>query len=135
MAGLAIFLIVVVFPTIFVLGGAVQGNIPKFVGGCHWQALAYAVWEQLTGVAMIVGLTVFFRERFNRQGRLAKEASAGSYAAYIIHAPVVILFTLAVRNIAIYPLLKFVIVALILVPLCFALGAAARRLPLARRIL
>lgn len=133
--GLAIFLIVIVFPTIFVLGGAMQGNISKFVGGCHWQALAYAIWEQLTGVAMIVGLTVFFRERFNRQGHLAKEASTGSYAAYIIHTPVIILFALAVRNIAIYPLLKFALVALILVPLCFALGAGLQRLPLARRIL
>jgi len=133
--GSAIFLIVAVFPTIFVLGGALEGNIPKFVGGCHWQALAYALWEQLTGVAMIVGLLVLFRERFNHQGWLTREASAGSYAAYVIHAPAVILFTLAVRNIAIYPLLKFVLVALILVPLCFALGAGLRRLPLARRIL
>lgn len=133
--GLAIFLIVVVFPTVFVLGGALQGNIPKFIGGCHWQALTYAMWEQLTGIAMMIGLIVFFRERLNHQGRLAREASAGSYAAYIIHTPVIILFALAVRSIAIYPLLKFVVVSLILVPLCFAIGAAIRRLPGARRIL
>jgi surface polysaccharide O-acyltransferase-like enzyme len=133
--GVGIFLIVVVFPVMFVLGGALQGEVAPFLGGWHWQALAYAMWDQLTGVAMMVGLIVFFRERFNRQGRLAKEASAGSYAAYIIHTPVLILFTLAVRDIAIYPLLKFVVVALILVPLCFTLGAVLRRLPLARRIL
>ncbi len=130
-----IFMIVVVFPIMFVAGGAPQGEVAPFMGGWHWQALAYAMWDQLTGVAMMIGLIAFFRERFNRQGRLAKEASAGSYAAYIIHTPVIILFALAVRNVAIYPLLKFALVSLILVPLCFALGAGLRRLPGARRIL
>jgi membrane-bound acyltransferase YfiQ involved in biofilm formation len=133
--GLAIFMVVVVFPAMFLLGGAASGDISKFVSGWHWQAFAYAVWEQLTGVAMMVGLIVLFRERCNHQNRLLKEAAAGSYATYLIHATVLILFTLAVRSIAIYPLLKFALVSLILVPLCFAVGAALRRLPGARRIL
>lgn len=133
--GAGIFLIVVVFPIMFVAGGAPQGEVAPFMGGWHWQALAYAMWDQLTGVAMMIGLIVLFRERFNRQGRLLKEASAASYTAYIIHAPVLILFTLAVRNITLYPLLKFALAALILVPLCFMLGAGLRRLPLARQIL
>lgn len=133
--GVGIFLIVIVFPAMFVLGGALKGNVPLFVGGWHWQALAYALWEQFTGVAMMIGLIVLFRERFNRQGRLAQEASAASYAVYIIHTPVVILLALAVRNVAVYPLLKFVLVALIAIPLCFVVGALLRRLPLARRIL
>ena len=133
--GVGIFLIVIVFPAMFILGGALKGNVSCFVGGWHWQALAYALWEQLTGVAMMIGLIVLFRERFNGQGRLAREASAASYTVYIIHTPVVILFTLAVRNVAVYPLLKFALVALIVIPLCFVLGALVRRLPLARRIL
>jgi fucose 4-O-acetylase-like acetyltransferase len=128
-------LTVVVFPLLFTLGGALQGNVQQFLGGLHWQAFAYAMWEQLLGVATIVGLTVLFREHLNRQGPLAQEAAAGSYTVYIIHAPVVILFTVAVRNVRLYPLLKFALAALIVVPLCFALAAALRRLPLARRIL
>lgn len=128
-------LIFVLFPVLFTLGGALEGNVAPFLGGLHWQAFGYAMWEQLLGVAMIVGLTVFFREHLNRQGHLAREAAAASYTTYILHAAVVILFTLAVRDIALYPLLKFALVALIVVPLCFALGAGVRRLPLARRIL
>ncbi len=131
----ALVLVTVVLPVLFVLGGALQGDVSRFTGGWHWQAFAYAMWEQLLGLAMMVGLIVLFREYLNRQGKLAKEASAASYTAYIIHVPVLILCTLAVRNIAIYPLLKFALAALILVPTCFALGAALRRLPLARRIL
>ena len=49
--------------------------------------------------------------------------------------PVIILGTLAVRHVTIYPLLKFVVVSLVLVPLCFLLAAGIRHLPGARRIL
>jgi peptidoglycan/LPS O-acetylase OafA/YrhL len=71
----------------------------------------------------------------DRQGKLAKELSAGSYTVYIIHAPVLVFLTLAIRNITLYPLLKFALAVLIAVPLCFALASFVRRLPLARRIL
>jgi surface polysaccharide O-acyltransferase-like enzyme len=128
-------MIVVVFPTMFVLGGAPRGVVAPFLGGWHVQALAYALWDQVTGVAMIAGLIVFFREHLNRQGPLTREASAASYTAYIIHTPVIILFALAVRNVTLYPLLKFALVSLIVVPLCFVLSAGLRRLPGARRIL
>jgi glucan biosynthesis protein C len=61
---------------------------------------------------------------------------AGSaYTAYIIHAPVVILVAISIRNFSLYPLLKFVLAVLISVPLCFGLGNIIRKLPLARRIL
>jgi peptidoglycan/LPS O-acetylase OafA/YrhL len=132
---LAAVLIFVVFPLLFTLGGALEGDVWKFLGELYWQAFAYAMWEQLLCVAMIVGLTVLFREHCNRENRVTREAAAASYATYILHAPVVVLFTLAVRDIELYPLLKFALVALIVIPLCFALGAALRRLPAARRVL
>jgi surface polysaccharide O-acyltransferase-like enzyme len=133
--GLAAFLIVVAFPAMFILGGAAKGNESTFFGGWHWQAFAYSTWEQFTCVAMIIALTVLFRERLNRQGWLAREASASSYATYIIHTPIIILGALAVRNVAMHPLLKFVVVSLALAPLCFLLAAGIRRLPGARGIL
>jgi glucan biosynthesis protein C len=132
---LAAVLIAVIFPLLFTLGGALEGDVRKFLGEFHWQAFTYAMWEQLVGVAMIVGLTVLFREHLDRQSSLAEEAAAAGYATYILHTPILIVVTLAVRDIELYPLLKFVLVALIVVPLCFALAAAVRRLPLARRIL
>ena len=62
-------------------------------------------------------------------------AAGASYTVHIIHTAVVILLTLAVRNIQIYPLLKFALMALVTIPLCLTLAAGIRRLPLARRIL
>jgi surface polysaccharide O-acyltransferase-like enzyme len=105
------------------------------LGGWHWQAFGYAMREQLLDVVMIVGLLLLFREHLNRQGRLARQAAASSYTIYIIHTPVIILFALAVRNSHLYPLLKFMAVALVTIPFTFVLGNFLRQLPLARRIL
>lgn len=132
---IGIIFILVLFPALFVLGGAVGGDISPFAGGVHWQCFAYSVWEQFVGVAMIIGLLVLFRERLDRQGRLAKAASGSAYTAYIIHGPVVVLLALAMRNIRMYPLAKFALAVSVAVPLCFGLGHVIRTLPLARRIL
>jgi surface polysaccharide O-acyltransferase-like enzyme len=118
-----------------VAGGALEGDVSSFAGGLHWQCFAYSLWEQFVGVAMVIGLLVLFREKLNRQGRLAKIMSVSSYTAYIVHAPVLVLLALAIRSIILYPLLKFALAVLIAVPLCFALGDFIRQLPLARRIL
>jgi glucan biosynthesis protein C len=128
-------LAIVGLPVLFILGGALKGNLPRFLGGPYWQAFAYAMWEQLVGVSMMVLLLVLFRDRFNRQGKLAREASAGSYTVYIVHTPIIVFFALAARSVQIYPLLKFALVAVVMAPACFVLSAGIKRLPLARRIL
>ncbi len=132
---IALLLILIFFPVLFVLGGALKGDVTSFTGGLHWQCFGYAVWEQFTGVAMIIALMFLFRKLFNRQGGAAKAMSASVYTAYIIHAPVVVLVTIAMRNISLYPLLKFALAVFIAVPLCFALANFIRNLPLAKRIL
>ena len=132
---LAVVMIVIVFPALFTLGGAIKGDIAPFTGGPHWQCFGYALWEQLTGVALIIALPALFRKRLNRQGRLTRAMAGSAYTAYIIHAPVVILIAIAIRNFSLYPLLKFVLAIMISMPLCFGLGNIIRKLPLARRIL
>jgi len=131
---IAIVSIFIVFPILFVLGGA-AGDVSAYLGGFHWQCFAYAVWEQFVGISMIIALLVLFRNRLNRQGKLAKVMSDSSYTTYIIHSLVVVLLTLAIRNVQMFPLLKFALTVPIAVPLCFALANIIRQLPLARRIL
>jgi fucose 4-O-acetylase-like acetyltransferase len=131
----AVTFIVILFPILFASGGAASGNVDSFMGGFHWQCFGYAAWEQFTGVAMIISLLYIFRKCFNRQSETAKAMSASAYTAYIIHAPVTIFVAIAMRNISLYPLLKFALAAVIAVPLCFGLGNFIRQLPLAKRIL
>jgi len=133
--GAAIIFVLILFPVLFVSGGAMSGDISAFAGGLHWQSLALAVWEQFTGVAMIIALLFLSRSYFNQQGIVSKAMSASAYTAYIIHAPVVVLVAIAIRNISLYPLLKFALAVFIAVPLCFTLANSIRQLPLARRIL
>ena len=132
---IAVIFILILFPVLFISGGAPSGDISRFTGGFHWQCFGYATWEQFTGVAMIISLLFLSRKYFNRQKRISKAMSASAYTAYIIHAPVVVFVAVMIRNIYLYPLLKFALAAIIAVPLCFALGNLIRQLPLARRIL
>jgi glucan biosynthesis protein C len=131
----ALFFVIVLVPVLFVTGGAASGNVAPFLGGLHWQCLAYAVWEQVAGVAIIIALLFLFRKYLNKQGKPAKAASASAYTAYVVHAPVIILVAVAFTNINLYPLLKFALAVLIAVPLCFGISNVIRKLPLARRIL
>jgi glucan biosynthesis protein C len=134
-AGVAAFFIVVLLPLVFVLGGALEGGGARFMGGLHWQALAYAVWEQFVAVGMILALLVWFRSRFNSQGRVTKAMSECTYAVYFIHAPILVYLALALRDIRLYPLLKFALVAPVGVSLCFVVAYGLRQLPLVRRVL
>ncbi len=116
-------------------GGALQHGLDPFRGGLHWQALAYALWESLLGVSMCIGLVYVFRRYRGQQGRLAHFLSRNAYTAFLIHEVVIVAIAYAVRNVAIYPLVKWALVALVAVPLCFALSAPLRRLPYTDRIL
>lgn len=130
----AVFL-VPMFLVIGVAGGALEGNVEALMGGFHWQALAYAIWEQLMCVAMIVTLLVLFRGRFNQQNGLARTLSGDTYAVYIVHAPVIVLLALALSGIRIEMSVKYILVAPVAVALSFAVGHLVRKLPLARDIL
>jgi glucan biosynthesis protein C len=68
---IAIIFIVVLFPAMSILGGALTGDTRPLMGGTHWQAFAYAVWEQFVCVGAIMSLLVWFRKRFNHQGKWA----------------------------------------------------------------
>ena len=126
---------VVLFPTLFAFGGALDGVVAPFMGGLHWQSLAYALWEQTVGIGIIVGLIVLFRRNFNTQGRFAQALSRSTYTVYIIHAPVVVLLAVMMAPVGLPPLVKFVLTGTLSVGLCFLMGNIVCRLPIARQIL
>jgi glucan biosynthesis protein C len=61
--------------------------------------------------------------------------ASNAYTAYIIYAPVIATLAVAVRDITLYPLLKWVLVALVAIPLCFGLSHLIRTLPYTDRVL
>lgn len=126
--------LVMFFVPLAVAGGAMETNEP-FLGGWHWQSLAYCWWESFLCVSMCIGLVYLFRRRVDRQGQGARFLSANAYAAYILHGVVITAVALLMRDLDLYPLLKFVLASAIALPLIFGLSSLIRKLPGAERVL
>ena len=124
----------VLFVPLVIWGGG-PPSIGYFFGGLHWQALVYALWEASLVVAVSIGLLVLFRQRWNRQGRLARSLAASAYTVYLIHPVVLVGFSYAFHVVTLYPLLKWGIAVLVTLPLCFLISGLIRKIPLVNRVL
>jgi surface polysaccharide O-acyltransferase-like enzyme len=114
--------------------GAMSGELAK--GGWHWESLVYALWESFLCMSMCIGVIYAFRRYLDRRGKLAGFLVPNAYTAYIIHALVITSVAFIARDLLpLYPLLKWVVVALVSVPLCFGLSALIRKIPYTDRVL
>ncbi|WP_232667244.1 acyltransferase family protein [Pseudonocardia sp. TRM90224] len=93
------------------------------------------LWEAIFAVSMAIGLTVLFRERFNKQGRLGRFLSRNAFAVYVLHPIVLVSISYALIGLHTLAAVKFLVVAVIAVPACWALAAAVRAIPGAKQIL
>jgi glucan biosynthesis protein C len=117
------------------LSGIWGGSIDYFLGGLHWQAFVYALWEAIMCVAMCTSLLVFFRQHLNRPGRVWNFLSTNAYATYIFHPVILVGLAYSLHTVALYPLLKFGIGVIIAVPLSFLISSVIRKIPFANRVL
>jgi glucan biosynthesis protein C len=121
---------------ILILGGGFSGDFAKYGGGIYWQSAAYALWESFFCIGICLGLIVFFRQRFNAQGKFTKFMSDNYFSVYVFHPPILIMVTLALQDFAWHPLIKFATAIVISVPLCFlASHLVFRKIPLLKRVL
>jgi len=114
--------------------GALTDKV-SFKGGLHWQSPVYAFWEACTCVSMCIAVIYVFRRHLDRRGRVAAFLVPNAYTAYLIHAPVILTLAWELRGLTWYPLLKWGLVSLIAVPLCFGLSALVRKIPYTNRVL
>jgi glucan biosynthesis protein C len=131
--GMAALLILLWAPLVVVCGAITNDALIK--GGWHWQSLAYALWESFLCLSMCIGLIYAFRRYLNQRGKLAGFLVPNAYTAYIIHAPVIVTLAFAAREVALYPLLKWTLLAPVAVLLCFGLSVLIRKLPYTDRVL
>ena len=123
-----------VLPTLFVAGGVLEGNLDAFLGGMTWQALAFAFWEQCTGMAIIVALIGLAQRKWNGAGPLRKELSACVYAAYVFHPPIIVGVAVLLRGVTLPGLPKFLFVAPFALAATFSWAYLVRKVPYATRI-
>jgi len=131
---LAAVTLVILWAPMMVVNGAINED-QSFKGGAHWQAGLYAVWESFLCLSMCIGLVYAFRLYLNQMGKISSFLVPNAYTAYLIHAPLITYLAFSVRDIMLYPLLKFAFVAPLAVLLCFGLSSLIRKIPYADRIL
>jgi surface polysaccharide O-acyltransferase-like enzyme len=120
-----------------VLGGVLENdaNVARFMGGFTWQAAAYAIWESIMMVSVIIFLLYFFREKLNRSSAITIGMAASVYTVYIIHQTILYGLNIGFLAIEIPSYIKFLVISLTGVAVSFVLSIPVRKLPYAKQVL
>jgi surface polysaccharide O-acyltransferase-like enzyme len=108
----------------------------RLSGGWSWQSTALCFWESFFCVGACLGLIVLFRDRFNRQGKIARWLSDNAFAVYVFHPPFLIAVTLFLRGFDAPKLVKFFCASVLGLAVTYLAGSLVlRRIPLLKRVL
>jgi glucans biosynthesis protein C len=94
-----------------------------------------ATCESALAVGVSLGSLVLFRERLDHQGRRRRFLSVHAYTVYVIHPVVLVALGYALSGVQAPAVAKFALLAVLAVPLCWAMAFLVRALPGARTIL
>ena len=123
-------------PALAVAAGILEGIFdPAITGGLTWLSLVYSFWESFIGVAMVIAVLNFFRNRYNHQGRLLREMSTASYAVYVLHPLIIVPLSLSLSGIPLNLELKFILFTPLAISLCFIGTYVIRQIPGIKKIL
>ena len=96
----------------------------------------WAIYESLLAVALIFGLLTLFRERGNKTSPFTKTLARSSYAAYIIHLPIVLAVQWSLDTVVIGGAWgKFIAVGIISIVLSYVASALIIKIKLIGRII
>jgi glucan biosynthesis protein C len=96
--------------------------------------VAIATFEAVFATGMIIGLPALFRDRFAGHGPRAGFLAQNAFAVYVLHPLVLTALGYALAGVAAPAIVKALMLGALGLPLCWALAAAVRALPLARRV-
>ena len=111
------------------LSGVLEGKM-DFKGGLNIWSLAYSLWETITCIGITIGLISLARQKYNIQTRLTKFLTDNSFAAYVLHPPVLIAVSLLMASWAAPPIAKVLIIGTMAVILTFAVAGIIRKTPM-----
>lgn len=103
-------------------------------GGTSANAVIYPIWETVTCFGFCLGLPILFRDLLDFRNSVTDRLSAASYGVYVVHLPIVVLLQYALGPATFGAVEKFLIVALVAVPVSFLLVALLRRSPMLRQV-
>ncbi|HVO37732.1 MAG TPA: acyltransferase family protein [Spirochaetia bacterium] len=97
--------------------------------------LVYVIWEELVCFGMCIGLLVLFRQAANVQGPFGRTLAANQYSAYFWHPILIVGIQMAFAPLPLGPLVKFMAVTVIGVPVVFLWSWLLRRARAVRAVL
>jgi glucans biosynthesis protein C len=95
-----------VWALLLAFGGALDGKQDLFMGGLHWQAAGFAVWESFFCVAFSLGLLTLYRERANVKNTATSLLTYTGFGVYTFHAPILVGVSVLLLTVAMHPLAK-----------------------------
>jgi len=117
------------------VAGIKWGGNGVFDGGWHWQAFGLAVWEQLTGCGLSLGMLALFSRCLNYENASFRWLSDRAFGVYVLHPPVLVALTMAYRTLPQNPVLLTALLTITGLAISFVLADGARRTPGLRAIL
>ncbi|UCC19003.1 MAG: acyltransferase family protein [Promethearchaeota archaeon] len=99
-----------------------DSDLSVFMGGFNLHALFFAIVESVICIGMIFVLLKIFYAKFNKQGKILQNLSSSAFYIYLIHAPILVLVSLAFISIPILPAIKLAIVFPITVIICYLIS-------------
>ena len=123
--------------TIVLLPWALSGNFlqltfspgAEFTGNGTWQSGLFSIWDSIMAVGLLVAALGLFESWFNREGPVWRFLARQSYAAFLIHVIVVTFVAYGLHGLDWPALAKFVLLAVIAVPLSFGIAYVIRLIP------
>jgi glucans biosynthesis protein C len=106
-----------------------RGQGESALHGVGWAAVLGTVLYGIISVAFAVWFTALIRARWSGDGPLRARAGRASYATYVLHPLVLTAIMVLFASLALAPPEKFLVVAVVAVPVCFLAGRAATRVP------
>lgn len=112
-------------------------DTPAFVQpGLRWETVAFATVDGVVAIALSIWVMAWFARRWDGEPNpLTRRAARGSYATYVLHPVPMVLLSWALAGVAVVPEVKLLVLAVVAVPVCFAVGYAVTRLPGVRSVL
>lgn len=104
------------------------------MGGSHWQAAGFAIWESFFCVAFCLGLLTLYRERMNVKNRLTGLLSSTGFGVYTFHAPILVGVSLLLLPVVMHPLAKALVAAILAWIASTAFAWVVRKIPAVGRL-
>ena len=122
-----------ILPIGFLLSGLADGKTAT-LGAFSWPVVLLDFWEPVLAWGLISGLLVFFRSRFNHPSASWTWLGRRAYAAYILHAPVLVGVSVLAHNWQAPAMLKFGVIGTLGCALTWLAADPFVRIPGIRRI-